>query len=145
MSKIVNEYGVINQELVLNNIALTNAVNALTSELKTFVKVFELNGEEIAQLYDHFAGEITVAGIEEKMRWGITRRKELREAGTRGIALTWWRNMTDNERKQIAHSSNGANHFLKEIEIFGADSLTGRIIKELYLENHDNETQQKHP
>jgi hypothetical protein len=104
--------------------------------LKTFAEVFDLNGEEIHQLYQYFADEIICNGIGVKFRWIGKRRKELREAGARGIALSWWRNMTDEERKQIAHSSNGANHFLKEIEMFGAESLTGRIIEELYLENH---------
>lgn len=79
MSKIVNEYGVIDREIVLQNNGLTSKINQLLAELKTFAKVFDLNGEEIDQLYGHFADEVTVAGIEEKMRWGLERRKELRK------------------------------------------------------------------
>lgn len=41
--------------------------------------MFELNGEEIHQLYNHFADEIEMAGIEEKIRWSTKRRKELRK------------------------------------------------------------------
>ncbi len=66
MSKIVNEYGVIDHETVLEHQGLTNAVKQLNRELKIFAEMFELNGEEIHHLYEHFAGEVTVAGIEEK-------------------------------------------------------------------------------
>lgn len=79
MSKIVNEYGVIDREIVLKNTGLNSAVELLTSELKTFAQVFDLNGEEIDQLYRHFASEISFAGVEEKLRWSTKRRKELRE------------------------------------------------------------------
>lgn len=73
MSKVINHYGHIDKEI---GDKIEPQVKSLNSFIEQIIADYELNGEEILQLYTYIGDYLKTDGLENMMRYQISYRKK---------------------------------------------------------------------